>query len=79
MISIENFKIELIETTTSKWNDKKKKFIDLKVPLVETKTVYKQKHVYDGFELFRHLEYWKDGASGYDKDVKVTFNVSDGE
>tara|TARA_R100001244_G_scaffold52739_1_gene45834 strand:- start:3407 stop:3646 length:240 start_codon:yes stop_codon:yes gene_type:complete len=79
MINIENFKIEIIETTTGKWNEKKKKHIDFKVPLIETKTVYEQENIYDSFELYKHLDYWKERANQYDIKVKVTFNVSNEE
>jgi hypothetical protein len=79
MINIENFKIEIIETTTSKWNEKRKKHIDLKVPLVETKTLYEQENIYDSFELYRHLDYWKSRAGYKNPKVKITFNIYDGE
>ena len=79
MINIENFKIEIIETTTGKWNEKRKKHIDLKVPLVETETVYEQENLYDSFELNRHLEYWKEKANHWGEEVIITFNIEDGE
>ena len=79
MINITNFKIEEIETAKSKWNEKKKKYIDIKVPLVETKTVYEQENIYDSFELYKHLDYWKETANHWNTKVKVTFNVEDGE
>jgi hypothetical protein len=79
MISIKNFKIEVISTTKSKWHEKKKTHIDLKIPLVETKTVYEQEHVYDSFELNRHLEYWKEKANHWGEEVKITFNIEEGE
>ena len=78
MINITNFKIEEIETTKSKWNEKKKKYIDIKVPLVETKTVYEQEDVYDSFELYKHLDHWKEKANHWNTKVKVTFNIHDG-
>tara|TARA_R100000908_G_scaffold60185_1_gene37357 strand:- start:557 stop:796 length:240 start_codon:yes stop_codon:yes gene_type:complete len=79
MINIKNFKVEEIETTTSKWNQKKEKYIDLKVPIVETKTVYEQENIYDSFELYKHLDYWKENANHWSTKVKITFNVEDGE
>tara|TARA_R110001583_G_scaffold23751_1_gene87309 strand:+ start:209 stop:448 length:240 start_codon:yes stop_codon:yes gene_type:complete len=79
MINITNFKVEEIETTKSKWNEKKKKYIDIKVPIVETKTVYEQENIYDSFELYKHLDYWKEKANHWNTKVKVTFNVEDGE
>lgn len=79
MINIKNFKVEEIETTTSKWNQKKEKYIDLKVPIVETKTVYEQENIYDSFELYKHLDYWKEKANHWSTKVKITFNVEDGE
>jgi len=79
MINITNFKVEEIETTKSKWNEKKKKHIDYKVPLVETKIVYEQENLYDSFELYKHLDYWKTKANYWSTKIKITFNVEEGE
>ena len=58
-INIQNFIIKTVETTTSKYNEKLERHVDYKKPLVKTTTVYQQENVYDSFDLYEHLNYWK--------------------
>ena len=76
---ITNSKYVTKEYIVKAYNEKKKKHIDFKVPLIKTKIVYEQESIYDSFELYKHLDYWKERANQYDIKVKVTFNIYNGE
>ena len=78
-INIQNFIIKTVETTTSKYNEKLERHVDYKKPLVKTTTVYQQEHVYDSFDLYEHLNYWKKKANHYDTKVIVSFELEEGE
>mgnify|MGYP003108459632 FL=1 len=74
-ISFDDVNITPVDKTTQRWDQKKKKYIDLKKPVVKKGKTLNIGDCYDLFELVRKLDHHIDLINGHDDYIDVNFKL----
>ena len=81
MLTYSNLKIEMVTTTTTKWDTKKQESIPLKTPKVTRSIIYNDIHAFmDIGELYKFVETFAMQTSAYtsaygDSCISVSFDT----
>ncbi len=75
MIHFDDVTVTPVDRTTSRYNNKKKKHIDLKKPIIKKGKTLQVGNCYDLFDLVRKLDHHIDMIDGYEDYIDVSFKL----
>jgi len=76
IIHFEDVKITHVEKTTSKYNSKKKKHIDLKIPTIKKGKTLDLGNCFDLMELVHKLNHHIDNIDSYNDYLDINFKLT---